>query len=194
MWGTQKSRWLTWISLQLNASPNWTEDKAPGIVILLRFLMSSIVCPYSILLFWNTFLFIISTAHWATLSSHKTEFFSSPNLRRERCLILLWDRKSIIGPYVPEATMHNSLKVHFMSSVLALATGTGWATQTKPRRTSQRLWPDWLGELESHHLSLPSIHWHVEPLVSLCLCLFMYMDNFQAERQSCSFINHYGIM
>jgi hypothetical protein len=45
-------------------------------------------------------------------------------MRREGCLIPFWGRKNI-GPYALQSTIHNSEKVHFMSSVLALATGTG---------------------------------------------------------------------
>lgn len=101
------------------------------------------------------------------------------------CLILLWSRKSITEPNVPQSTMHSFEKVHFSGPVLVLATGR------KPRRTSQILWPDWLGELTSHPLSLPSMHLDREHLVSLCLCLnlFLYMNSFQTEDLNCSFIN-----
>lgn len=132
------SDWHGW-SLQPNVSLILnTKQQAPGIVFLLRFLLNSTASPYSILLFWHTFLFRICTI-WAALSSCRAEIFSLPNLRREGCLIPLWTWKSTIGPYAPQFRMHNSLSDHFISSLLVLATGKDWDTRENSKRTSQRL-------------------------------------------------------
>lgn len=137
------------------------DKKVPGIVILQPCLLSSTACPCSTLPLWNTY-FLCAPSPKQLL---RTDILFLSNLRREGCQIPLWGQKITIWPHAPQPPMYNSGKVHFMGSLLDSSTGPWLDTQTKPRKTSHRIWPAYVVESGSHYGDLLlSVPWSKEAL------------------------------